>query len=324
LDDDNEANVKFPKRLRFKGKGAVFVTIYRNDNASRPYNVYWREPHPETGKPRSNLKSFATYSAASKFGKQKVNELAEHKPTLSLKQTQDAYNAFKRLGAHFKTTGRHISLLAGISQICEADLKLNGRLVSDAIDGFITTVASVKRKVLAQAVEDFAALDEPRTKAPDGQRPELDPAYVRQKKAMLVKFSNMLPGHAVCDLTKAHVDMFINSLGKLASKKEKAPKPSTPKSRNHHRTVLGQFIRWAARNDYLPTNHRLLEAESLRPEKTNGGQTLFYTSKEFRLLLETAEGTMQAIVAIGGLAGLRTAELSRLDWQDVWHVAGHR
>jgi len=32
---------------------------------------------------------------------------------------------------------------------------------------------------------------------------------------------------------------------------------------------------------------------------------------------------MRAIIAIGGLAGLRTAELLRLDWADVWRVKGH-
>ena len=29
------------------------------------------------------------------------------------------------------------------------------------------------------------------------------------------------------------------------------------------------------------------------------------------------------MIAIGGLAGLRTAELLRLDWADVWRVPGH-
>jgi integrase len=29
------------------------------------------------------------------------------------------------------------------------------------------------------------------------------------------------------------------------------------------------------------------------------------------------------LFAIGGLAGLRTAELLRLDWADVWRVPGH-
>ena len=32
---------------------------------------------------------------------------------------------------------------------------------------------------------------------------------------------------------------------------------------------------------------------------------------------------MRAIVALSGLAGLRTQELLRLDWADVWRVRGH-
>jgi integrase len=101
-------------------------------------------------------------------------------------------------------------------------------------------------------------------------------------------------------------------------------RPATsPKSRNHHRTAIGQFLRWCVRCDYLPVTHRLLEADAMRPEKTNGGDTEFYTPKEFRALLETADGAMRAMIAIGGLAGLRTAELLRLDWKEVFGVPGH-
>ena len=61
----------------------------------------------------------------------------------------------------------------------------------------------------------------------------------------------------------------------------------------------------------------------MRREHADNGEIEFYTPKEFRALLETAEGPMLAMVAIGGLAGLRTAEILRLDWEDVWRVPGH-
>jgi hypothetical protein len=41
----------------------------------------------------------------------------------------------------------------------------------------MTSVATVKRKDLARAVSDFIALDEPRTVARPGQRPEIEPGY---------------------------------------------------------------------------------------------------------------------------------------------------
>jgi integrase len=73
----------------------------------------------------------------------------------------------------------------------------------------------------------------------------------------------------------------------------------------------------------LTITHRLGEADGLRPEHGNTAEVEFYTAKEFRALLETAEGPMQAMIAISGLAGLRTAEVLRLTWQDVFRVPGH-
>lgn len=61
----------------------------------------------------------------------------------------------------------------------------------------------------------------------------------------------------------------------------------------------------------------------MRPEHANTAEILSYTPGEFRALLESAVGPMRAIIAIGGLAGQRTAELLRLDWADVWRVPGN-
>jgi integrase len=73
----------------------------------------------------------------------------------------------------------------------------------------------------------------------------------------------------------------------------------------------------------LPVAHRLGEADGLRPEQANGGEILSYTPSELAALLKKADETMRPLVAIGALTGLRTAELLRLDWADVWRVRGH-
>jgi integrase len=311
---------RWPKKVKHRRK--VLAKIYRPCKGRESYRVTWYA----AGK--RQMKSFATYAGergAKEFAETKVKELANnpHAAMLSPSQATDALAAIERLQAHVQATGRRFSLVSSVSQFCEADVKVNGRLLTDVADGFMTTVVSVKRKDLIQAVKDFIALDEPRTAAQPGQRPEIEPRYLRQKRRMLEKFATMLPGHAVCDVTKSHIDMFINGLSNLPTRRKNLPKPSTPKSRNHYRGSLRMFIEWATRQDYLPQNHRLLEAESMKPEKTNRGETLFYTPKELRDLLEAADGPVQALMAIGGLAGLRTAELLRLDWADVWHVSGH-
>jgi integrase len=128
----------------------------------------------------------------------------------------------------------------------------------------------------------------------------------------LRRFAKALPGHAVCDLSKPHLDAFIQAMA-----------DASPKARNHHRAGIKQFIQWSVRNDYLPPSNRLLEADALRMEHANNGDIGIYTPKEFRALLETAEGPLKPLIAIAGLCGLRTAELLRLEWEDVWRVEGH-
>src|SRR6267142_6417281 len=58
LGEENEQNVKFPKRLRYKGKVKVLATIYKRTDC---YRVYWRAR--VDGKPKSRFKEFTNYAA---------------------------------------------------------------------------------------------------------------------------------------------------------------------------------------------------------------------------------------------------------------------
>ena len=59
-----------------------------------------------------------------------------------------------------------------------------------------------------------------------------------------------------------------------------------------------------------------------RSGKKGGKKGLIFTPGEFGLLLTTAEGSIQAMIAIGGLAGLNTGELMQLKWEDLRQVPG--
>ena len=136
--------------------------------------------------------------------------------------------------------------------------------------------------------------------------------YAYNRKLQLNRFADTFQNAAVSELSKEHLDKFIGSLDDFSAK-----------SRNHYRAAVRQFLQWAVRKDYLAPTHRLFEADTMRPERANNAEIQFYTPHEFAALLETADSTLRPIIAIGGLAGLRTAELLRLDWADVWRVPGH-
>jgi integrase len=297
--------MRFPKVIKHRRFEA---TIY---GKGKNY-PYYRVAFYAAGK--RHLRNFRTYGEAKAEADRKVRELAGGSQTIALNaaQSRDALAALERLTDFYRATGRRVSLLAGISEFVEATAKLNGRTLGEAVEGYLRNVASVKRKDIKAAVAEFLQADAPRTHAAEGQRAQLSAKYAYNRKLQLDRFADTFQNTAVSELSKEHLDKFIGSLDDYSAK-----------SRNHYRAAIRQFLQWAVRKDYLTPTHRLLEADAMRPERANTAAVEFYTTGEFAALLAAADDTLRPIIAIGGLAGLRTAELLRLDWADVWRVPGH-
>ncbi|MDE3067684.1 MAG: DUF4338 domain-containing protein [Verrucomicrobiota bacterium] len=174
-------------------------------------------------------------------------------------QARDALAALERLQAFYQSTGRRVSLLAGISAYCEAAAKLNGRTADEAVEGYLRSVAGVRHKDIAEAVAEFLQAEAPRAHAPDGQRAQLSREYASIRAIRLGRFADTFPNTAVCDLTRQHLDAFIAALDKMRKGRKRII--ASAKSRNHYRAVVRQFLAWCVRKDYLPVTHRLLEAD---------------------------------------------------------------
>ena len=300
------AKVKFPKRIKHRGR--VLATIYGKSKGRDSYHVAWQV----AGQRR--MASFPSYSLAKRHADGLVKDLAKGSQVTALHpaQARDALAALERLADFYRATGRRVSLLSAVSEFVEASGKLGGRTMGEAVEGYLRTVASVKRKDIKEAVAEYLQADAPRTRAADGQRAQMSGKYAYNRKLQLNRFAGTFQNTAASELSKEHLDKFIGSLDDFSAK-----------SRNHYRAAVRQFLQWAVRKDYLSPTHRLFEADTMRPERANNAEIQFYTPREFAALLETADATLRPIMAIGGLAGLRTAELLRLDWADVWRVPGH-
>jgi integrase len=313
--------MRFPKRIKHRGR--VYATIYAKSEAYPMYRVVWSV----AGKRRVKAFSRSTgKDSAQEYAEALSKELSKGSQStlLTSAQATDALAALEVLQGLQQATGRKASLLAVASEFADASVKLNGHSIREAVESFLRNNSGVKRRGISQAVEDFIAEEEPRTSSNAGERPQLSAKYAYNRAIMLRRFAATFPNTAICDLSKEHLATFINGLGKMKSDKTRNHRAATSaKSRNHHRGAVRQFFTWCAEKDYLAPTHRLLEGKVMRSEKANTAEVEFYTPKELRMLLECAEGPMRALIAIGGLAGLRTAELLRLDWSEVWRVDGH-
>jgi integrase len=311
-----DRRVKFPVTIRHRASKAKVYAPAKNF-------PYYRLGFAVAGKRR--MQTFATYSEARQAGERIVREIAQGSQAASLSagQSQDALAALERLDAFRQSTGRKFSLLGAVSEFVEAAGKLRGRTLGEAVAGYLRTVVTVQRKDIGQAVTEFLAGSEHLTHAANGQRAQLSAKYAYNREIQLRKFADTFTGTPVCDLSKEHLDKFISTLGEQTTKSRNRRKIVSAKSRNHYRGVIRQFLQWAVRKDYLSPTHRLFEADAMRPEHANTADIEFYTAGELARMLSAANDTLRPLVAIGALAGLRTAELLRLDWADVWRVPGH-
>jgi len=297
--------VRFPVTIRHRSSKAK---IYRPAGKF----AYYRVSFTVAGKRR--MHTFAAYSDAKAAAERIVRDTASGSQATALTagQSRDALAALERLESFRQSTGRAISLLAAASELVEALGKLHGRSLDEAVTSYLRTVVSVKRKDIAEAVEEFIAGRQHKTEAKDGKRAQLSETYAVHVNSWLREFAGTFTGTAVSDLSKEHLAAYAKTF-----------KAFTPKTKNHRRATVKMFLKWCARQDYLSVSHRLLEADCLATEIADAAEAEFFRPAEFQKLLENSPDGLRPVLAIAGLAGLRGEEIMRLDWADVWRVEGH-
>lgn len=334
--------MRFPKAILNKKTKAKAV-IYGKSRGGEPngkggktkgysfYRVAWRADGKRL------MKNFRTYSEAKAHAERMVEEIGKGSRVSALtpRQANDALAAFARLDRHYVETGNRLTLAEGAATLCDALARLGGRPLGDAVEGYLRSIANVKRVPIGEAMDKF--IESRRLKTlPDPKRPEKRPKLSTEQHYLtsiwLKRFSDSFPGHAVCDLTKGHLSAYVERLSSVG-----------PKTRNEHRACIRMFIKWAVAADYLPETHRLLEAEAMKREDDEPEEIDLFTKDEFAAMLTRAsEAPVQEtdkektekkasrdyrpllpVLALAGLAGLRFKEIIRLTWQDVFGRAGH-
>ena len=91
--------------------------------------------------------------------------------------------------------------------------------------------------------------------------------------------------------------------------------------RNHFRHINSLF-KFAVRRKYLPKD-ALDEMAAIEKPEEDITEIEIFSPDEMNEILRAARPEITAWLAIAGFAGLRTAELQRLDWQDINLAEGH-
>jgi hypothetical protein len=274
--------MRFPKIIRHR---KAEVTVYGKKKNYPFYRIAYRADG------KRQMKNFAKLSEALAEAKEKAKKLAEAHPivALSAAQARDAITALQMLDA-FRPEGHRITLSAAVTEFIEASKKLGSRNIREAIEKFMQTEAVVKPISVSKAVEDFIEVRKHLSEAKDGKRSQLSPTYASNIKTWLKDFAATFVGTLLCDLTKDHLNTYIQKHRGVSTK-----------NRNDRRATVKMFLAWATRQDYLSASHRLLEADGMVREVVESAETDYYRPDELQQFLNTSASDLRAAIAICGL-----------------------
>jgi len=186
------------------------------------------------------------------------------------------------------------SWLRVMAEHCNELLKARGKTIRDATEHFLAVLeAAEKSCTVPQLVEELL-----KTKRADG----VTEKYLADLKHRLGRFASDFEGRMVASITGPQIQDWLHAL-KLS-----------PVSRNNFRRVLIVAFNHAIFRGYFAGKN---PAETTAKAKEVNSPVGILTVKETAALLNAATEETLPYFAIGCFAGLRPAELSRLDWKDI-------
>ena len=186
-----------------------------------------------------------------------------------------------------------------VARECAALLAPHGKTLREATMFFLAHLRSAVRSVpVGQLVREVQT-----SKAKDGAGKR----HLGDLKSRLTVFGRDFDGRLVSDVTTAELDDWLRGL------------PVGPVGRNNFRKVVRGAFSYAVARGYCPANPVTATARAKVADKPPG----ILSVAEAGALLEHADAAVLPYLAVGLFAGLRRAELERLDWREVDLAGGH-
>ena len=205
---------------------------------------------------------------------------------------------------------RHSRMAVGLSQRELSDfihardrLAGYGKTISDAVDFFADHLERIRRHGITVAQLGEEVLE---AKAKDGKAP----AYLADLRKRLTRFCRDFGARSVASIAVDELDTWLRDL------------PLSPKSRANYRANIGVLFSYAEQRGIIDKNPI---PRTAKPKLIDKAPEIFKVD-ELRALLEAGSRIAPDVVpmlAIGAFAGLREAEIQRLDWHEIDLARGH-
>ena len=186
-----------------------------------------------------------------------------------------------------------------MAQECADRLRPFGKTLKDASDFFLTHLkASEKSCTAIHLVKELVA-----AKEKDGASVR----HVGDLRVRLNKFAEKFDGQMVATITSGEIDDWLRSLD------------VAPVTRNNFRRLVVLMFNFAVGRGYTSSNPAEKTAKARQPKAKPG----ILSVEQASALISRAAPEILSYIAIGLFAGLRRAEIERLDWSEIDFESGH-
>jgi integrase len=236
-------------------------------------------------------KNFSDKAEAKRVARAVLGGLAEDAVAVDAMATTE----LESLVAARKVLASGYALHVAVEEHAQSVVKLGKTSLREAVEFFLRhNRADVPRFTLGEIAEQFAA---------SRQQSGLSAHYVSQCRKIVGDLAKVFPGKTLPDLKTAELDAWLGGLGFAA------------KTKNGMRIVLVACGNWAEGRGYLIKGGSPFPA-MVRYKETKSAVSIF-TPENICSLLTKADVTLRPFLALGAFAGLRMAELQRLDWNEI-------
>ena len=172
------------------------------------------------------------------------------------------------------------------------------KTLRDAVEFYLPHLqASSRTCMLRELIDELL-----QAKAADGA----SKVYVTDLRCRLGQFSSVFGDRLVSEIQAHEIDRWLRDLD------------VSPVTRNNSRRVLRTAFSFALARNYCLDNPVVKTAKAKEIEGTVGILTVSETAR----LLEASDAEVLPFIAIGAFAGLRRAEIERLDWSEIDFESG--
>jgi integrase len=194
-----------------------------------------------------------------------------------------------------KALAPNYALHVAVEEHAQAVSKLGKATLREAVDFFLRhNRPDVPRMTLVEIAEQFAT---------SRRQSGASDHYVSQCRKTVNDLAEAFRGQTLPDLKTVELDTWLGSLTLAA------------KTKNGMRIILVACGNWAEGRGYIVKGGSPFSA-MIRYKETKAPVTIF-TPENIASLLAKADNTLRPFLAIGAFAGLRMAELQRLDWSEI-------